>query len=56
MVELAAVASAAKLGATGDSQSSAQSAAQRVCRDPLPRSPSLKVTAVPSDSSLEVSS
>ena len=56
-VELAAVASAATLGATADSESSAQSAAQRVVRDPFPRrSPSLKVTAVLSDSSLELTS
>ena len=53
-VELAVVASAATLGATADSESSSQSAAQQVVRDPLPRSPSLKVKAVPSDSSLEL--
>ena len=55
-VELAAVASASTLGATADSESSAQSAAQRVVRDPFPRSPSLKVTAVLCDSSLELTS
>ena len=52
-VELAAVASAATLGATTDSESSGQSAAQRLVRDPFLRSPSVKVTAVPSDSSCE---
>ena len=55
-VELAAVASAATLGATADSEMFAQSAAQRVVRDPFPRWPSLKITAVPSDSSLELTS
>ena len=53
---LAAVASAATLGATADSEASAQSAAQRVVLDPFNRSLSLKVTAVPSDSSLELTS
>ena len=52
-VELAAVACAATPEVTADSESSAQPPAQRVVRDPFPRSLSLKVAAVPSDSSLE---
>ena len=40
----------------GLDESSGHSAAKRVIRDPFPRSPSLKVTAVPSDSSLELTS
>ena len=50
-VELSSVASAATLDVTGDSESSAQSAAQRFVLDPSSRSLSSKVTAVPSDSS-----
>ena len=55
-VELASVASAATPDATVDSESSTQQAAQRVVLDPLHRSLSLKVTAVPVDSSLELAS
>ena len=55
-VEFAAVASAATPELTADSESSAQCAAQRVVLDPLLRSLSLKVTAVPSDSSLWLTS
>ena len=55
-VELATVASAATPGATADSESSAQSTVQRVVLDPFPGSSSSKVTAVPSDSSLELTS
>ena len=55
-VELAAVASAATPDVTGDSESSAQSAAQRVVLEPSSRSLSSKITAVPSDSSLELTS
>ena len=50
-VELAAVASAATTDVTAVSESSAQSAAQRVVLDPSSRSLSSKVTTVPSDSS-----
>ena len=53
-VELAAVTSAATPDGTADSESSAQPAAQRVVVDPSSRSPSSKVTAVPSDSRLEL--
>ena len=42
--------------ATADSESSAQSAAQRVVQDPSSRSLSSKVPTVPSDSSLELTS
>ena len=55
-VELAAVTSAATPDVTADSESSAQSAAQRLVLDPSSRSLSSKVTAVPSDSSLELTS
>ena len=55
-VELAAVASAATPDVTADSESSAQPAAQRVVLDPYSHSLSSKVTAVPSDSSLELTS
>ena len=55
-VELAVVASVATPDATADSESSAQSPAQRLVLDPSSRSLSSKVTAVPSDSSLELTS
>ena len=55
-VELAAVASAATPDDSADSESSAQSAAQRLVLDPSSRSLSSKVTAAPSDSSLEFTS
>ena len=55
-VELAAVASATTPGVPADSESSAQSAAQRVVLDPSARSLSSKVTAARSDSSLELTS
>ena len=55
-VELAAVASVAMSDVTADSESSAQPAAQPVVLDPSSRSLSSKVTAAPSDASLELTS
>ena len=55
-VELAAVASAATPYVAAVSESPVQSAAQRVVLDPFYRSLSSKVTALPSDASLESTS